>query len=155
MSRDSYNGRYDHFCTLTNSEQGFLQRHFGEIASSSCICRSHIVEAKRHRSDPEYIPVWKGRSETPRTEAKCMYPECNVTGAGGVAGDRIIKPSQEKLPAFAQVLNVQGDVSLCETHYHTIYRHLHKPDPCAECGARPKAREGAFTRHSPDAIMDG
>ena len=60
---------------------------------------------------------------------------CNVTG--GVAGDRIIKPSQEKLPAFAQVLNVQGDMSLCETHYHTIYRHLHKPDPRAELALKP------------------
>ena len=52
--------RYDHFCALTSSEQGFLQQNFGsEIAGGSCICRSHTVEAKRHRSDLEYIPAWK------------------------------------------------------------------------------------------------
>ena len=29
---------------------------------------------------------------------------------------------------------------------------LHTPTPCADCGAKPKPRQNAFTRHSPDAI---
>ena len=55
--------RYDHFCTLTIGEQRFLRQHLdSDISSTGCICRSHTNEAKRHRSDPEYIPTWKQSS---------------------------------------------------------------------------------------------
>ena len=52
--------RYDHYCILKEIAQGFLQLHFGsEIPSRSGLCHSHVVEAKRHRSDPECVPAWK------------------------------------------------------------------------------------------------
>lgn len=144
--------RYDHFCTLTTTEQAFVKQHFGsEIASNSCICRSHSVEAKRHRSDPEYIPAWKQSTHKSHTTVTCMYPGCSITCSP--FGERIITPSREVLPLFAEVLNVDGNVSVCETHYQTIYRQTHKLNPCTGCGAKPKVRHGAFTRHSPNAVI--
>ena len=135
--------------------KGFLRQHFGsEIPNDSCICRAHRTEAKRHRSNPEYIPLWKISDHGSRTTqhisvVRCMYLGCTATSSHG---EKLITPSKETLPVFAEALNVQGNVSLCETHYHSIYRQLHKPNPCAGCGANPKARQGAYTRHSPDAI---
>ena len=48
-------------------------------------------------------------------------------------------------------LGIQESITLCETHYQYVYRQVHAHKPCAGCGANPKARQGAFTRHSPDA----
>lgn len=76
-----------------------------------------------------------------------MYPGCTVIRSP--LGERMITPSQETSPIFAKALNIEGNVLLCETHYQTIYRQSHKPNPCAGCGAKPKSREGAYTRHSP------
>ena len=142
--------RYYHYCSLTSSEQSFLNKHHeSTIANGSCICRSHVVEAKRQRSDPEYIPAWKQSgqaSSNPLTVVPaCMYTGCLITEGP------LITPSKDTKPIFAEALNVTGTISLCETHYQMIYRQSHKPDPCAGCGAMPKAREGAYTRHSPDA----
>ena len=105
-----------------------------------------IVESKRHCSDPEYIPTWKQSGHWPNNTITCMYPGCVVTCSP--LGERIITPSEETLPIFAKALNVKGDISLCETHYQTIYRQSHKSNPCVRCGA--KAREGVYTRYSPD-----
>ncbi|SMN12415.1 hypothetical protein SPBRAN_865 [uncultured Candidatus Thioglobus sp.] len=140
--------RYDHFCSLSSGEQRFLQQHLeSDIPNSTCLCRAHIKEAKRNRSDPEYIPVWKRSSLLQDTQSVCTYSNCAAT-----LREKIIIPSAETQAIFAQLLNVQGSVALCETHYHSLYRQLHKPNSCAGCGANPKAREGAFIRHSPDAI---
>ena len=43
---------------------------------------------------------------------------------------------------FGEVLNVQGNVSLCELHYQAIYQQLHKLSPC---GANQK-----YKRNTPD-----
>lgn len=136
--------RYDHFCALTTSEQGFLKDFGSEIASNSCICHSHSVEAKpqRHRSNPEYIPAWKHSGSESNNATKCLHPGCTVTCSP--LGERVIRPSREALPIFAEALNVQGNVSLCETHYQAIYRQTHKLNPCAGCGATPKFREGGI-----------
>ena len=73
--------RYDHFCKLSGGEQRFLEQHDGsDIRNDSCLCRAHSKEAKKQRSDPEFIPVWK-RSILKTTDSitSCMYPECNST----------------------------------------------------------------------------
>lgn len=131
-----------------------MQRHFGSenIASNSCLCRSHTVEAKRHRSDPEYVPAWKSSVSRNTSSSVCMYPGCAVTRTP--LGERMISPSRETAHIFADALNlerVEEEIVLCETHYQTVYRQSHKADPCAGCGARPKSREAKFSRHSPDA----
>ena len=84
--------RYDHFCKLT-----------GDICSDNCLCQAHAKEAKQHRSDPEYVPVWKRNSlETTQSqecsvEVSCMYPTCAATVR---AVGRDLRGSQ-KYPACA------------------------------------------------------
>ena len=48
----------------------------------------------------------------------CMYPRWASTNCSS----RIIVPSQEKMSMFGEVLNKQGNVSLCEPYYQAIYR---------------------------------
>lgn len=40
---------------------------------------------------------------------------------------------------------------MCETHYHTLYRQVNVLHPYASCGAKPKSRQSAYSRHNPDA----
>ncbi len=139
--------RYDHYCALTCGEQRFFQQHIGsDIPDDSCLCRAHRTEAKRHRSDPEYVPSWK-RDKGSQNVMKCMYPECATTSST----ERVIIPSKETQAVFCEALNLQKTLPLCETHYHRLYRQTHINHPCAGCGAKPKSRQGAYTRHSPDA----
>ena len=66
---------------------------------------------------------------------------------------RIITASGETLATFAEELNVQCIDTLCETHYQTMYREVHKFHLYAGCGAKPKVREGSYRRHSPNAAI--
>ena len=135
--------RYDHFFKLTEGEHRFLVHHYGsDIPNNSCLCRAHSKEAKQHRSDPEYNPVWK-RTHTAVTAMSCMYQGCPATNHCS----RIIVPSTETLPIFRNALNIEGSVSLC-----TISLSIGSyTSPCAGCGAHPKSKEKYF-RHSPDAV---
>ena len=74
----------------------------------------------------------------------CMFPNCNTTSLH----NKIIVPSAEMQPQFSEVLNTQQPVTICATHY----RQVHSQSTCAGCGAKPKFRQPAYTRHSPDAI---
>ena len=134
--------RYDHFSKFTVGEQRFLEQHFrSAIPNDSCLCRKHGKESKKYQSDPEYIPVWKKKKSieaTHSTTTSCIYPGYTATSYNC----RIIMPSKEMLPIFSEALNMQGNVSICETHYQTIYQQSRKPSPCAGCGANPKSREG-------------
>ena len=68
---------------------------------------------------------------------------------------KLIVASKATNEAFCQALNVGNTeqcLSLCEAHYQYLYRQIHTYKPCADCGAKPKVRQGAYTRHSPDAL---
>ena len=149
--------RYDHYCTYKPAEQKFLQRHIGrEIPSHACLCRAHHREAQRHKSDPEYVPIWKTASKGSKPDTPCMtcnYPGCSNTSSSA----RIIVPSGEIQLRFCEALGYQhcsamGVMHVCETHYQHLYRQVHALNPCAGCGAKPKVRQGAYTRHSPDPV---
>jgi len=144
--------RYDHYCALTKGEQRFFQQHFDSaIPADGCMCRAHRREAQRHRSDPEYIPIWKKVNTVSTHDTahlKCGYPQCTTTSLT----ERIIVPSEETQAMFSEALDTQHFVTLCETHYQRTYRQMHAHNPCAGCGAKPKARQAAYTRHSPDAV---
>lgn len=143
--------RYDHFGSLSTEAQVFLQRHTGTIVpDSSCLCRSHQREEIRHRSDLDYVPLWKKHVEKTADAciSKCVYPDCAATAENA----KIIVPSTEYQSSFAKVLNTsQGTVKLCNQHYQALYQREHSHDPCAGCGLIPKVRQSAFYRHSPDA----
>ena len=130
--------RYDHFCALTKEEQRFIQQHFGrEIHNDSCMCRGHVKEAHRHRSDPDYTPVWKKNTQHAETQMRCVFPQCTATSLR----ERIITPSGDMQTLFNEQLNVPKPV-VCEMHYQHLYRILHMQNPCAGCGAKPKSRQG-------------
>ena len=120
--------------------------HTGTIVpDNSCLCRSHQREAVRHGSDVEYIPVWKKDIEKPTDKSKCVYPECEATS-------KIITPSAEYQKSFCEALQSQDIVIiLCNQHYQLLYQKVHSHEPCAGCGSKPKARQSAYYRHSPDA----
>ena len=104
--------RYDHFCILEDSVKKILQHYYGEkIPEDGCLCRSHQKEAKRHRSDPDYIPKWK-KEKKHLQEMKCTYPECNTTSKNG----KIIFPCDEKRTTFSSIINMKPDAlgALCD-----------------------------------------
>ena len=124
--------RYDHFCMLEESEKKFLEHHHGKrIPDDGCICRPHSKEAKRHRSDTEYTPKWKGEKKEIQP-TKCTYPECVITSNSG----KIILPCDEKRTMFSSIINITVG-ALCDKHYQLLYRELHEPKICAGCGAKP------------------
>ena len=81
----------------------------------------------------------------------CAYPECTASSPS----TKLIVASKATNEAFCQALNVGNTeqcLSLCEAHYQYLYRQIHTYKQCADCGAKPKVRQGAYTRHSPDAL---
>lgn len=144
--------RYDHFDGLRHEVQQFLVTHSGTyIPGNSCICRSHRREAQRQHLNSGYVPKWKVNKENlaPQTHYVCVYKECSVTSET----DKVIAPSDETLDSFCRVLGTTVQpVVLCEKHYQLVYRQIHEHKPCAGCGVKPKFRQNAHTRHSPDPI---
>lgn len=105
---------YDHYCTLTNGEQRFFQQHYGNsIPTDGCMCRAHRREAQRHRSNPEYVPVWKKQASKGSTShLQCSYAGCTTTSLT----ERVIVPSAETQTMFHEVQGTQHSATLCETH---------------------------------------
>ena len=140
--------RYCHFGGLADEGKKYYLRHFcDKIPDDSCICRAHQNELKRHIEDTDYIPKWKKEhSELPKHTMYCMYADCNSNSSN----EKIIEPSKELQAEFCNELETVKVVTLCEKHYHFLYRQSHKSKPCASCGANPKIRHGPYIRHSPD-----
>jgi len=143
--------RYDHYCTLTNGEQRFFQLYYGSnIPTDGCMCQAHRREAQRHQSDPEYIPAWKKQASKGSTHnashLQCSYTDCTTTSLT----ERVIVPSVETQAMFCEALGTQHPATLCETHYQ-YNQQVHTHNLCAGCRAKPKARQGAYMRHSPDS----
>jgi hypothetical protein len=108
-------------------------------------CRGHVKEAKRHKSDPEYIPTWRRKQEkyvASDVSHRCKYMGCTKQNKVISTNDLLI----------LRCLTVQDtdSTSLCEAHYQDLYRQAHAPTPCCGCGCKPKSRNGPYTRHSPD-----
>ena len=142
--------RYDHYDGLSREVQEFLMAHSSlQIPGSSCICRNHRREALRQRLNSGYVPALKKTEESStQTDTRvCMYKECASTSETG----KLITPSDETLQSFRKMLDTtEHSVLLCEKHYQLVYRKMHERTPCAGCGAKPKVRQDAYTRHSPD-----
>ena len=143
--------RYDHFCGLSAATQQYIQRHHNssdKIPGNSCLCRSHSQEAQRNHQNSEHLPTWsKSReriTDTHTVTQTCAYPECTASSSS----TKIIVASKATNEAFCQALNVSNTeqcLSLCEAHYEHLYWQIHTYEPCAGCGAKPRARQGAYT----------
>ena len=142
---------YNHFDGLRHEVQQFLAKHVGHIPGNSCICRAHCREAERQHLNPEYVPIWKkNKAENVAQQTQhvctCMYKECAVTSEK----EKFITSSHE---SFRKMLGTTEQlVVLCEKHYQLAYRQIHGHKQCAACGAKPKFRQDAYIRHSPDPI---
>ena len=148
--------RYDHFNGLAEEVRHYIQNYStSSIPGDSCICRNHRIEAKRNLNNTQHIPTWKERGKENVTgcieavHCKCTYPECSTTSQNA----RIIIPIDRE--TFCNALGNCSDnvpVAVYKVHYQRIYRQIYQHHPCAGCDAKPKAREGPYTRHSPDAL---
>lgn len=137
--------RYDHFGSLNGSEQNYIQRyHSKTLSDDSCLCRSHKIEVKRYRSNPEHTPTWIGKISSDLLH--CTYPQC-IASSDKV---KIIRPSDDICRAFEATSSITNISTLCDMHYQSLYRTI-RYKPCSCCGAIPRPRQGPFTRHSPDA----
>ena len=77
-----------------------------ELHPSSCICKAHHIEAKRHSSQDEYIPKWKKIAQSPECVLVCSYPQCSVT-----ANDApLIKPSFQSTAVIQLALNMSSSL---------------------------------------------
>ena len=136
-----------HFGAWGTAEKLFVTKHSGkELPPSSCICKAHYIEAKRHCSHEEYIPKWKRIGQRVESELVCNYPKCSVTANDG----RLIEPSFQSPAVIKLALNIGSTVDhlvLCSKHYAEAQRKL--APSCASCGMKPK-RGTQFTRHCPD-----
>ena len=106
---------------------------------------AYVGHTEERNSDTVLIlPMWKkGVKQTLDTcTYKCQYPE----------NTKVITPSEEYQLSFSKALKTQDTViALCNKHYQLLYRKVHMHGVCAGCGSKPRARQSAYYRHSPDA----
>ena len=116
---------------------------------TSCVCKSHYIEAKRYITDTSYIPKWK-RAKRATDSKKCSYPDCSDAG-------KLIVPSFEAhdvIKSYIKVPNTSDDLLLCNRHYQMAYKEFSvtTPSPCAACNAVPK--QGVlYNRHCPNPTV--
>lgn len=135
-----------HFETWGAAEQNFICKHLGkELPSSSCICKAHHAEAKRHCTQNGYIPKWKKTTDPVGSAEKilvCSHPCCSTTSIEV----RLIVPSFESPENIKLALSITEDSSLelalCPRHYTEVHKQLMCPPSCASCGLRPKKEHG-------------
>ena len=141
---------YTHFAAWQSNEKDFILRHYGRaLLSTSCICKADHEEAKRHQSEPMYIPKWKRKTpKLPSDNKQCIYPNCTVC-------EKLITPAFQSIASLEATVGVQATSEqpflLCPQHYQQLYRVFSIPKPCAGCGMKPKFGS-TFVRHSPDAL---
>ena len=90
---------YTHFAAWQSNEKDFKLRHYGRaLLSTSCICRADHEVAKRHQSEPMYIPKWKRKTpKLPSDNKQCIYPNCTVC-------EKLITPAFSLLLLWKQQL---------------------------------------------------
>ena len=139
-----------HFDGWSTLEKRFLTKHLGmELLPSTCICKSHHTEAKRHCSQPNYIPKWKQGVKSDERVLACSHPQCSTTATD----DHLIVPAFTSMDTMKVALSIDTDrpeqLLLCPKHYTQLHKELACPKSCGNCGMKPK-RGAQFTRHCPD-----
>ena len=136
-----------HFGAWGTAEKQFVIKHLGkELPPSSCICKAHHTEAKRHCSKDKYTPKWKKVTQPAECILVCSYPQCSATTPDA----RLIEPSFESPESIKLALNINPDhLVLCPKYYTEVHKKFTSPQCCASCGMKPK-KGTQFTRHCPD-----
>ena len=116
---------------------------------TSCVCKSHYIEAKRYVTNTSYIPKWKGAKRATDGK-KCSYPDCGDTG-------KLVVPlfeAHDIIKNYINTPNMSDDLLLCNRHYQMAYKEFSvlTPSPCAACNAVPK-RDILYNRHCPNPTV--
>ena len=149
-SKDKQMSRYTNWGAV---ERKFLSTYLdSNPAESSFICKSHLMEARRHHDNPDFVPKWKpGPRSIQQPLNKCVNPKCIEP-----VHEKLIKPSFAPIAELEEILGVKSSADnplvLCQQCYNILYRQLHPSKPCASCGATPKMYK-SFCRHSPNALV--
>ena len=136
-----------HYSVFGDNEREFVNKHANtEPAPDSCICKAHLIEAKRMCENLDFIPKWKSRNKVnTNMKHRCLFSDCQET-------DKLIAPrfdTVEKRLVSNQLLRIHY-CYICPKHYTALHCTLNAIQPCASCGITPK-QGTSFMRHSPNA----
>ena len=123
-----------------------------EVNTGIFVCKKHLLEARRHHTDPGYTPKWKKKEKSNKLLITCMYLNCtntnektNIIKATFVSKDQLIEAMG------LQQTSDRADVTVCENHYSKLYMEIN-PMKCASCNGWPK-KGMIFTHHSPNCEL--
>ena len=139
------------YSNWSDTERQFLCEHLGKCPpEGSNICKKHLLEAKRHHTNSEYIPKWK-KVDKQKALKCCIHPQC-----ANKSHDKLIKPAFATITDLERLLGVQSSVQnpflLCPTCYTKLYRQFNPVANCKSCGGTPKPGQ-KLCRHSPNATI--
>ena len=141
-----------HFGTFSEEVRAFFCNHLGTVLEDDCICKCHVIEAKRNITKDEYTPKWTKQQRCPNTAKCCLHPECSTphekVNAVSFTSKALIGAT------LCCTVPEAEDAYLCINHYQLLYRTLRKQSsvPCAACGAKP-LWDTQFSRHCPDCDL--
>ena len=113
----------------------FIIRHLEvtNVPARISICRKEVLEAERHLSSINYVPMWK-RGGTSDLIVKCMYAGC--TTEGRKVSKALFAPTEE-IKRVSGVDTKSDTVLFCSLHYSQVYKYFKQPQKCAFCMATP------------------
>ena len=70
-----------HYSVFGDNEREFVNKHANtEPAPDSCICKAHLIEAKRMCGNLDFIPKWKSRDKVnTNMKHRCLFSDCQET----------------------------------------------------------------------------
>lgn len=144
---------HSHLGTLSEDVKSFFSKHLGaSLEDNDCICKCHLVEARRNITKDDYTPKWTKKQKSHATKL-CLHPECSTPQERVNA---VSFTSKTTISATLGLTNIpeNEDTHLCIHHYQLLYRTLRKQSsvPCAACGAKP-LWDTQFSRHCPDCKL--
>ena len=105
------------------AERKFLSTHFPletTLSEDSQLCKSHLVEVKRHHNNPDYIPKWStNRENVAKPVQRCINPMCIEPQQ-----QKLIRPAEDELKRVLGVSSssVYNSILLCQHCYNEVCR---------------------------------
>ena len=123
-----------HYCTWGENEKHFIKKHYEQNPNpDSCICKAHLIEARRMWAIADYTPKWKTSHGT--LINTCIVANCQ-------SNTKLVAPKFDTIENIEANIGVkstpENPLLLCAKHYIAVYRQLNLARPCASCGAMPK-----------------
>ena len=111
-----------------------IKKHYEQNPNpDSCICKAHLIEARRMWAIADYTPKWK-------TSHGTLINTCIV--ADYQSNTKLVAPKFDSIENIEANIGVksppENPLLLSAKHYIAVYRQLNLTRPCANCGAIPK-----------------